>query len=98
MDKKLLRIKQVIEYVPFGKSKLWEVVAKEEFPQPIKIGRSTFWIESEVISWVEQKISDYREPVKVEEAPVAPKKAPKTKTIERVRRRSTRKPSTRGGA
>ena len=62
MDKNLLRLKQVIDRVPFGKSKIWAMVANEEFPQPIKIGRATFWVESEINEWVDEQISDYRDP------------------------------------
>ena len=81
MDKKLLRLKQVIECVPFGKSKVWEMSSAGEFPQPIKIGRSTFWIESEVTEWVEKQISDFRGVAEEE-----PAIEPKAKTVKRSRR------------
>ncbi|WP_260654097.1 helix-turn-helix transcriptional regulator [Yersinia intermedia] len=31
-----------------------------EFPKPIKLGRSSRWLQSEVEAWVQQRITDSR--------------------------------------
>lgn len=50
----LMSIPQILEVMPISKSKFWLMVQKDEFPKPIKIGRSSlaetraergFWLE-----------------------------------------------------
>ena len=61
MAKKFIRLPGVLDRAGVQKSKLWEMVKKEEFPQPIKLSPgTTVWIEEEVDQWVEDKISEYR--------------------------------------
>ena len=56
---KLLRIKQILEIVPLGKSTVWKMVAEGNFPQPIKLTeRCTAWRESEVQQWMEELITN----------------------------------------
>ena len=39
-----LRLSQVLQFIPIGKSTWWAGVASGRFPQPIKIGpRTTAW-------------------------------------------------------
>ncbi len=38
-----VRLKQVLQIVPFGKTKWWNGVKTGEFPQPVKHGRCTLW-------------------------------------------------------
>jgi predicted DNA-binding transcriptional regulator AlpA len=38
-----VRLKQVLQIVPFGKTKWWNGVKTREFPQPVKHGRCTLW-------------------------------------------------------
>ncbi|MBW2187323.1 MAG: AlpA family phage regulatory protein [Deltaproteobacteria bacterium] len=52
--KRLLRIKQVLEIIPLGKSTVWKMVAEGKFPQPIKLSeRCTAWRESDVVAWMD---------------------------------------------
>ncbi len=55
MKDRLLRVNQVLEIVPVGKSTWWKKVRSGDFPQPIKLGeRTTCWKESEVLALVER--------------------------------------------
>ena len=50
---RLLRLPQVLNLVPIGRSTLWAYVAKGKFPQPVKISeRCTAWRESDVHAWL----------------------------------------------
>jgi prophage regulatory protein len=55
MDVRLLRLKQVLEYVPVSKSTWWSWVADSKAPAPIKLGRCTFWRYSEIMDLIESQ-------------------------------------------
>ncbi len=38
----------------FKRSKIYQLIAEGLFPRPLKIGRSTFWRESDLIKWQRQ--------------------------------------------
>ncbi|HFF8440721.1 TPA: helix-turn-helix transcriptional regulator [Serratia marcescens] len=38
----------------------YKLIQQGEFPKPIKLGRSSRWLQSEVEAWVQQRISDSR--------------------------------------
>lgn len=58
---KLLRIEDVINITGFGSSFIYSKIQSGEFPKPIKIGRSSRWIENEVHAWNESHINRTRE-------------------------------------
>ncbi|MBJ8825212.1 AlpA family transcriptional regulator [Citrobacter freundii] len=38
----------------------YKLIQLGEFPKPIKLGRSSRWLESEVEAWLQQRIADSR--------------------------------------
>ena len=38
----------------------YKLISLGEFPKPIKLGRSSRWLESEVVAWLQQRITDSR--------------------------------------
>ena len=56
-QKKLLRLKQVLTKVPFSKSHLHVLIRENKFKKPIKIGRNSFWLESDIDQWIDDKIN-----------------------------------------
>ena len=59
-SKRLLRLPRVEDKVGYKHTALYELIKRDQFPAPIKIGRSSFWIESEIDSWIEQRIQQDR--------------------------------------
>jgi prophage regulatory protein len=58
---KLIRINEVLLKTGKAKSSLYKDIAEGNFPKPIKIGiRSVAWIESEVDSYISNRISQSR--------------------------------------
>lgn len=52
----LITKKQVLAHIGFGRTKLFEMVKKNQFPQPIKFSSNCIrWRLSEVLQWVEDK-------------------------------------------
>jgi len=52
---RLLRLKQVLQLVPFSKSHLYELVKKGTFPRPVKLSeRVTCWYERDIKDYIEK--------------------------------------------
>lgn len=50
---RILRLPQVLERTTLGKSIIYKMVSKGEFPKPIKLGgRATGWREADVDAWI----------------------------------------------
>ena len=57
----LLRLQQVMDRTGFGRSSIYAMASKGEFPKPIKIGlRSSAWLENEIKDWVRDRILESR--------------------------------------
>ena len=44
-------------YVGFGRSRIYDLIARDGFPAPIKIGKSSRWVKSEIDTWLSKKIA-----------------------------------------
>jgi prophage regulatory protein len=62
MSERLLRRPGIQDKVELGRSALYDLIKRGQFPTPIKIGRSSFWVESEIDSWIELRIQQARGP------------------------------------
>ncbi|MEJ6066557.1 AlpA family phage regulatory protein [Psychrobacter sp. 16-Bac2893] len=50
----MMRAKQVLELVPFGRASLWKFAKNGQFPAPIRVtGGITAWHNKDVIEWLE---------------------------------------------
>jgi predicted DNA-binding transcriptional regulator AlpA len=50
----LMTDKQTAAYVAWSRARLWQAVATEEFPQPVRLpGRATRWRRADVDQWIE---------------------------------------------
>lgn len=38
----------------------YKLISNRQFPKPIKLGRSSRWLKSEVEAWMQQRITDSR--------------------------------------
>nr|DAP88270.1 MAG TPA: putative transcriptional regulator [Caudoviricetes sp.] len=52
---KLLKLKEVLEITACGKTKLYAMIKKDEFPRPCKIGSSSRWRSEEVENWIKTR-------------------------------------------
>ena len=48
---KMLRVSDVLKLLPIGRSTLFAWVSRDEFPKPRKLGRISFWTESDILEW-----------------------------------------------
>jgi prophage regulatory protein len=57
--RRLLRLAEVRRRTGFGKSKLYDLIAKREFPPPVPIGRRAVgWLEHEIDGWIKQRVDE----------------------------------------
>ncbi len=56
MDDAILRLPQVKQMVGLGRTLIYELRAKGEFPAPVKLGkRSVGWRKSELAAWIAKR-------------------------------------------
>lgn len=54
---RLLKLDEVRALTKMSKASIYDKIKKNEFPKQIKVGdRSVCWVESEVVSWINEKI------------------------------------------
>ena len=53
----LLGFEPLSHYVGFGRSRIYQLIAAGEFPQPIKIGKSSRWVRAEIDTWLSAQIA-----------------------------------------
>lgn len=57
MEKRLGRLPQVREVVPYSRSEIYRLISLGQFPKPIPIGaRAVAWDMDEVQSWIRERI------------------------------------------
>lgn len=62
MTDSLIRLKKVEAKTGLKKSMVYDLISKDEFPKPIKIGdRAVAWIDREIDQWVTSKIPESRQ-------------------------------------
>ncbi len=48
----LLAFEPLSHYVGFGRSRIYQLIGAGEFPQPLKIGKSSRWVKAEIDAWI----------------------------------------------
>lgn len=59
---RLLRLSEVLKTIALGRTMVYALMARGEFPRPLKAGRTSRWVESEVQAWV-MRLADGRTPM-----------------------------------
>lgn len=61
MSEAILRLPQVIQVTGLSRSAIYDQISKSEFPTQIKLSaRAAGWLQSEIYSWLEQKVRESR--------------------------------------
>ena len=56
----LLAFEPLSHYVGFGRSRIYQLIAAGEFPQPIKVGKSSRWVKAEIDAWISKQTTSQR--------------------------------------
>ena len=58
MSSQILRLPEVSRQTGLPRSSIYALIAKNEFPSPVKLSqRSVGWVESEITTWIEDRIA-----------------------------------------
>lgn len=55
MEDRLLTLHDVKKFTGLGATTIYHYMNEDRFPKPIKLGRSSRWVESELMAWLEAK-------------------------------------------
>lgn len=60
MNDQLVDMAFITDFTQLTDKWFYKLIQLGEFPKPIKLGRSSRWLKSEVEAWLQQRISDSR--------------------------------------
>lgn len=58
LDDKMVDMKFITEFTGLTDKWFYKLISEGQFPKPVKLGRSSRWLQSEVEKWVQERI-DY---------------------------------------
>lgn len=61
LNDKMVDMVFITEFTGLSDKWFYKLIQDGEFPKPIKLGRSSRWLKSEVEHWVQQRITQSRE-------------------------------------
>lgn len=57
--RRIIRRKQVEKKTGYGRSKIYDLMSKGEFPKPVRLGSNAVgWVEAEIDAWIEKLIAE----------------------------------------
>ena len=56
MNQRIIRLPEVRNLVGLGRTAIYGKIKIGDFPKPVKLGRVSGWVESEVQAWINSKI------------------------------------------
>ena len=57
-NEKILRLREVMARTGLGRSMVYELIGKKQFPTPINLGvRAVGWLASEIDAWIAKRIA-----------------------------------------
>ncbi|HBR1377853.1 helix-turn-helix transcriptional regulator [Klebsiella pneumoniae] len=60
LNDKMVDMKFITEFSGLTDKWFYKLISEGQFPKPIKLGRSSRWMQSEVENWVKQRINQSR--------------------------------------
>lgn len=60
LNDQLVDMAFIAQFTALSDKWFYKLIQLGEFPKPIKLGRSSRWLQSEVEAWVRKRISDSR--------------------------------------
>ena len=59
--RKLVKIKEVMERIPFSRSQIYKLIAEGRFPKQVHLGgHASFWLSEEIDEWIESHLQAER--------------------------------------
>ncbi|ELY4627311.1 AlpA family phage regulatory protein [Cronobacter sp. HA18006] len=61
MSINLMKIEQISSAIGFKKTQIYKWIKEESFPKPLKFGRCSRWVSSEIDAWIAEQIKTRRQ-------------------------------------
>jgi len=55
MGERLITVDEVVRFTGLSVPTIYRHIRNGEFPKPIKLGRASRWVDSELVAWLEAK-------------------------------------------
>jgi prophage regulatory protein len=53
----LFAFAHLTNYVSFGRSRIYSLIEEGKFPAPVKVGKSSRWVKSEIDTWLSERVT-----------------------------------------
>ncbi|CNE31107.1 helix-turn-helix transcriptional regulator [Yersinia intermedia] len=63
LNDKMVDMAFITEFTGCSDKWFYKLIQEGQFPKPIKLGRSSRWLQSEIEAWVKHRIADSHSPV-----------------------------------
>lgn len=60
LNDKMVDMKFITEFTGLTDKWFYKLISEGQFPKPVKLGRSSRWLQSEVEEWVQERINQSR--------------------------------------
>ena len=60
VNNKMMTMAEIVKFARLTDKWFYQLIKDGKFPKPIKIGRKSFWLESEVLAWLNARIIESR--------------------------------------
>lgn len=61
-DKRLMRLQDVVEYIGFGKSFIYDEISAGRFPSSVSIKeKSIRWLREDIDEWIDNQVEKHRQ-------------------------------------
>ncbi|EJS8004580.1 AlpA family transcriptional regulator [Salmonella enterica] len=60
LNDKMVDMKFITEFTELTDKWFYKLISEGQFPKPVKLGRSSRWLQSEVEHWVQKRIEQSR--------------------------------------
>ncbi|WP_449548044.1 helix-turn-helix transcriptional regulator [Lelliottia amnigena] len=61
LDDKMVDMVFITEFTGLSDKWFYKLIKDGKFPKPIKLGRASRWLKSELVAWLEERIASSRE-------------------------------------
>ncbi|WP_044418503.1 helix-turn-helix transcriptional regulator [Halarcobacter anaerophilus] len=56
---RFLRIEKVMQYLPFSKGKIYNLIKENKFPKQVKVGANSLWREKDIKKYADELTEKY---------------------------------------
>jgi prophage regulatory protein len=59
-ENRLIRLPEVMRRVGMARPTVYRAIKEGRFPEPVKVGSASMWVEREIEAWIRERIAESR--------------------------------------